>query len=69
MGFFGDFFKGDNDEILFFLLVFLLLFPGNIFDRNYSRIEGDDSDNSPVLFFIILFLLLFFNINWFDNPN
>lgn len=54
----GNLFGGDNDEILFFILVFLFLFNGNLFGKGSGC--GDD-DNSSVLFFIVLFLLLFFN--------
>ncbi len=66
MGFFDNFFHGDNDEILFFILVFLFLFNGNLFGNNYD-FDGDDGfDGSTILFFIILFVLLFFNGNGFD---
>ena len=39
MGFFEDFFKEDNDEILFFIIVFLFLFNGNLFERDYNEAE------------------------------
>lgn len=58
MGFLGNFFKGDNDEVLFFILVFLFLFSGNWFGKGH---EGLGDDDGSILFFIILFLLLFFN--------
>lgn len=59
MNFLSNFFQGDNDEILFFILVFLFLFNGNLFGKCN---EGDGIfDNNTILFFIILFLLLFFN--------
>lgn len=57
----GNFFDGGNDEILFFILVFLLLFNGNIFGKDHDVSDG--FDNSSILFFIILFLLLFFSGN------
>lgn len=49
-------FGKDNDEILFFILIFLVLFCSGMFGG-----EGICGDDSTMLFFIILFLLLFFN--------
>lgn len=69
MGFFGDFFEGDNDEILFFIVIFLFLFNGNVFQRDSDETDRNDGENSSMLFFIILFILLFFNINWVNDPN
>ncbi len=65
MGFLGNFFNGENDELLFFILVFLLLFNG--FGGKCDGIDG--YDNSTVLFFIILFLLLFFNNDFGCDPK
>lgn len=61
MNFLGNLFQGDNDEILFFILVFLFLFNGNLFGKGCEG-EGEGIfDSGTILFFIILFLLLFFN--------
>lgn len=60
MGLFGNGINRDNDEILFFILVFLLLFNGNFFGFGDSCDEAGGYDNGTILFFIILFLLLFF---------
>lgn len=51
---------GDNDEMLFFILIFLLLFNGGDLFGSFGKKDcrRDDSD-STILFFIILFLLLF----------
>lgn len=37
MNFLGNFFKGDNDEILFFILVFLFLFFNNYYGREAAE--------------------------------
>ncbi len=58
MGLLGRFLNSENGEILFFILVYLLLFNGNIFGRGH---DPETEDHSIILFFIILFLLLFFN--------
>ncbi|MCX7921138.1 MAG: hypothetical protein N3B21_03815 [Clostridia bacterium] len=62
MSIFGNFFNGDNDEILFFILVFLLIFNGSLFGKGCDG--GFLDDNSAILFFIIVFLLLFFNSDY-----
>lgn len=67
MGFFGNFFKGDGDEILFFIILFLLLFNGNHYDRDFEK-KGIFDDNE-ILFFIIVFLLLFFNRSYAYDPE
>lgn len=67
MDFLGELFKGDTDEILFFILVFLLLFNGNTFDRGLDG--GECSDNGSMLFFIILFILLFFSSGFTGDPK
>lgn len=64
MGFFDSVF-GD-DEVLFFILVFLLLFSGKL--SGNLRGEPDDNSASSVLFFILVFLLLFIN-NDFGREN
>lgn len=61
MNILGNFLDGDNDEILFFILVFLFLFNGNILGKDHDGLGG--LDNNPILFFIILFLLLFLGGN------
>lgn len=63
MGFLRNFINGDNDELLFFILVFLFLFSGNLFGPcgEETALFG----NSTLLFFIIVFLFLFFNS---DSP-
>lgn len=60
MNFLSNLFSGDGDEILFFILVFLLLFNGgNIFGIG---INGDGLfDVGTILFFILVFLILFLN--------
>lgn len=63
MGFFGNIINRENEEILFFILVFLLLFNGSIFGLGRSCDGPEYDENGTILFFIILFLLLFFN-NW-----
>ena len=60
MNFLGNLFHDGNDEILFFILVFLFLFNGNLFGKEGNGGDGL-FDNNTILFFIILFLLLFFN--------
>lgn len=55
----GDLFKEGNDEILFYILVFLLFF-----NRNSSRSNTEvteDRDGSYSIFFIVLFLFLLIN--------
>jgi len=59
MGFLGDFLNDDRNEILFFIIVFLILFNGNHCDKGFDK-KGI-FDDSEILFFIIVFLLLFFN--------
>ncbi len=56
---------GQNSEILFFILVFLLLFYDN---RPLLALKGDlpaevirCGSDSSILFFIIIFLLLFYD--------
>lgn len=52
---------GDNDEILFFILIFLLLF-SDVFNcgcNNRRSCDDECGNDSSILFFIILFLLLF----------
>lgn len=60
LGNFGHIF-GDNGEILFFIILFLLLFDGGGIMRGFMGKGVDGDDSSSILFFIILFLLLFFN--------
>ena len=59
MGFLGNFLNEDKNEILFFIIVFLILFNGNNFGKGFDK-KGI-LDDSEILFFIIVFLLLFFN--------
>lgn len=61
MNFLGNVLNGDNDEILFFILVFLFLFNNGLFKGNCIEGAGTCDDNGSILFFIILFLLLFIN--------
>lgn len=53
----------DNDEMLFFILIFLLLFNGDCLGGIFGKKDchGDNDGDSTILFFIILFLLLFTN--------
>lgn len=55
MGILKNIFNVENDEILFFIVVFLILFGGGHILKD--GVEG--WDNGTILFFIILFLLLF----------
>jgi len=62
MGFLRNFRLGENDEILFFILIFLFLFCNDGIGGIFGRRDGCDKDatcDSTILFFIILFLLLF----------
>ena len=66
MRFLTDFINGDNDEFLFFILVFLLLLNNGFFlgERGHllEPFTQDDMDiSSSVIFFISLFILLFFS--------
>lgn len=57
MSFVGNMLE-NADEVLFFILVFLILFSGRICDTAGSTCEFSGCE---ILFFIILFLLLFCN--------
>ena len=54
-------FADGNDEMLFFITVFLLLIKGNM-HQIYDR-ETQERDGGSLVFFAILFLLLFINID------
>lgn len=55
MDFLRKFFDGD-DELLFFIIVFILMFTINWMDRDRS-IHQDDEEHT-LLFFIIVFIIL-----------
>lgn len=60
----GNVFNSGLDEILFFVLVFLLLFKGGAgFGRDGEPADNDsrsaDDDSGSSLFFTVLFLMLF----------
>lgn len=52
-------FSGDNDELLFFIVVFLFLFGTT--PQQDTVCDNADAGNGGILFFILLFLLLLFN--------
>jgi len=58
MNFLGDLFDEDGDEILFFIIVFLLLLSENRSERTLEK-QTDANGKDFFLFFIILFGLLF----------
>ena len=58
MNFLSDLFSGDIDEILFFIIVFMLLFSGSR-SEEASLDRSDPNDKGIILFFIILFGLLY----------
>lgn len=60
MPFLGNILK-DRDEILFFVILFLLLFSGNDGKLLHLTKGNEKCDNDAILFFVILFLLLFQN--------
>lgn len=61
MDFLRDIFQGD-DEVLFFILIFLFLFfKNNWFGKERETRETEENENGAILFFIVLFILLFIN--------
>jgi len=58
MDFLHRFFVGETDEILFFILVFLVAFCSNWLGKDHEVFETNDK--TEILFFIVLFLTLFF---------
>lgn len=51
-----DLFRGETDEILFYILVFLIFFGDGLLNRDVSR--SGDNDGSTLLFFAVLFAML-----------
>ena len=50
-------FGSESDELLFFVLVFLLVFGGSLIGNFSDGIEGNEG--VTILFFIIMFIFLF----------
>jgi|GEM_PF-1029580 len=60
-----DVFRSQNDELLFFILVFLFVFNSNL-NRGCADV-AEASDNGFILFFIVLFLLLFIGSDYSED--
>ena len=49
-------FEGDNDELLFFITVFLILMGNSTYDSRSDEVE--ERDGGSILFFIVLIFIL-----------
>ncbi|MDP4092242.1 MAG: hypothetical protein Q8920_02685 [Bacillota bacterium] len=68
MGFLGNLFSEENDELLFFILVFLFIFISGKFENGFEE-RSADTNNGTVLFFILLFLFLFMRYGIAGDPK
>jgi len=59
-----NFFENDNDELLFFIIVFLILLGSSTYEDR--SIETEERDSGFILFFIVLFLILILSSK--DSP-
>jgi len=51
-----NFFESDNDELLFFIIVFLIIMGSSTYDSR--SVETEERDSGFILFFIVLFFIL-----------
>lgn len=60
-------FEGDNDELLFFVVVFLTLMGNSTYDSRF--VESEEKDSSQILFFIALFFILMSSNDFLPLPR
>ncbi|HEX3027840.1 MAG TPA: hypothetical protein VHT34_00700 [Clostridia bacterium] len=59
MDFLRDLFNREDDEALFFILVFFTVFISSFLSSGFKRAEGNEP--GEILFFIVFIVMLFIN--------